>query len=117
MDAHRHLVAWQRCRVLALKTYGVTESFPPSERFGLTSQLRRAAVSAAANIAEGYARYGRAELAHALSVSLGSLAEIDTLLEIANDLGYLTPEGYAELSAMRGEASRVTFGLQRKVRR
>jgi four helix bundle protein len=117
MDAHRHLVAWQRCRALALKTYGVTESFPPSERFGLTSQLRRAAVSAAANIAEGYARYGHAELAHALSVSLGSLAEVDTLLDIANDLGYLTPEGYGGLCALREEASHVTFGLQRKVRR
>ena len=117
MDAHRQLVAWQRCRALALETYRVTEGFPPSERFGLTSQLRRAAVSAAANIAEGYARYGRAELAHALSVSLGSLAEMDTLLEIANDLGYLTPEGYGDLSALREEASRGTFGLQRKVRR
>jgi four helix bundle protein len=117
MDAHRHLVAWQRCRALALETYHATESFPPSERFGLTSQLRRAAVSAAANIAEGYARYGHAELAHALSVSLGSLAEVDTLLDIANDLGYLTPEGYGGLCALREEASRVTFGLQRKVRR
>jgi len=117
VDAHRQLVAWQRCRALALETYRATEGFPPSERFGLTSQLRRAAVSAAANIAEGYARYGRAELAHALSVSLGSLAEMDTLLEIANDLGYLTPEGYGDLSALRKEASRVTFGLQRKVRR
>jgi len=117
MDAHRRLVAWQRCRDLARETYRVTESFPQSERFGLTSQLRRAAVSSAANIAEGYARYGRSELAHALSVSLGSLAEMDTLLEIANDLGYLTPEGYAALCSLRGEASRVTFGLQRKVRR
>ena len=117
MDTHRHLVAWQRCRALARETYCVTESFPPSERFGLTSQIRRAAVSAAANIAEGYARYGRAELAHALSVSLGSLAEVDTLLEIANDLGYVTPEGYGGLSALREEASRATFGLQRKVRR
>jgi four helix bundle protein len=117
MDTHRRLIAWQRCRELAGETYRVTVGFPPSERFGLTSQLRRAAVSAAANIAEGYARYGRAELAHALSVSLGSLAEMDTLLEIANDIGYVTPESYAELSGLRKEASRVTFGLQRKVRR
>ncbi len=117
MDTQRRLIAWQRCRELAGETYRVTAGFPPSKRFGLTSQLRRAAVSAAANIAEGYARYGRAELAHALSVSLGSLAEMDTLLEIANDIGYVTPESYAELSGLRKEASRVTFGLQRKVRR
>jgi four helix bundle protein len=117
MDAHRQLVAWQRCRALALETYRATEGFPTGERFGLTSQLRRAAVSAAANIAEGYARHGRAELAHALSVSLGSLAEVDTLLGIANDLGYLSAEAYGGLSALREEASRVTFGLQRKVRR
>ena len=117
MDAHRRLVAWQRCRALALESYRVTERFPPSERFGLTSQIRRAAISAATNIAEGYARYGRAELAHALSVSLGSLAEMHTLLEIANDLRYLSAEAYGGLSALREEASRVTFGLQRKVRR
>ena len=87
MNAHRRLVAWQRSRELAREIYRATASFPPSEQFGLTSQLRRAAVSVVANISEGYARYGRAELAHALSVSLGSLAEVDTLLEIAKDLG------------------------------
>ncbi len=72
---------------LARETYRATGRFPSHELYGLTSQLRRAAVSAAANIAEGYARYGKPELAHALSVSLGSLAEVDTLVEIAKQLG------------------------------
>jgi four helix bundle protein len=117
MDAHRRLIAWQRCRELAREVYRVTVNFPESERFGLTSQLRRAAVSTVANVAEGYARHGRAELAHALSVSLGSLAEVDTLLEIAKDLGYMKPSDYAGLSALREEASKVTFGLRRKLRR
>lgn len=117
LNIHRRLIAWQRCRELALEVYRVTAGFPQDERFGLTSQLRRAAVSAAANVAEGYARYGRAELAHALSITLGSLAEVDTLLEIAKDLGYMTPSDYAELSTLREEASKVTFGLRRKLRR
>lgn len=102
---------------LAQENYRATGRFPAHERYGLTSQLRCAVVSAAANIAEGYARYGRQELAHALSVSLGSLAEVDTLLEIARQLGYLSGVDHERLSALRERASRVTFGLQRKVRR
>jgi four helix bundle protein len=74
-------------------------------------------VSATANIAEGRARYGRAEFAHALSRALGSLAEVETLLQVACDLAYLGAEEYERLEAMRDEASRVTFALQRKIRR
>ena len=117
MDKHRQLEAWQCCRQLACEIYAETSRFPAQERFGLTTQVRRAAVSAVANIAEGYARYGRAELAHALSMSLGSLAEVDTLLQLAVDLGYVDQTAYDRLSALRAKASRTTFGLQRVVRR
>lgn len=116
MNKHRQLVAWQCCRKLAHEVYRATSGFPTSEQYGLSGQLRRAAVSAAANIAEGYARLGRAELAHALSMALGSLAEVDTLLEIANDVGLLAPGDYDALVLLREQASRATFGLQRKVR-
>lgn len=117
MSAHRKLDAWQVCRQLANAVYRATKTFPADERFGLTSQLRRAAVSAAANIAEGHARWGLKEGAHGASISLGSLAEIDTLLAIAEDQGYLKGELLAELEALRERASQVTWGLHRKLRR
>ena len=102
---------------LTREVYRATGKFPVGERYGLSPQLQRAAVSAAANIAEGYARFGRQELAHGLSVSLGSLAEVDTLLEIASRLGYLSADEHQRLSALREQASRTTFGLQRRIRR
>jgi four helix bundle protein len=117
VNKYRDLVAWQRCRELAREVYRVTKGFPSDERYGLSAQVRRAAVSAVANIAEGYARYGRAELAHALSIALGTLAEVDALLQVARDLGYLTPEEHERLTMVRDEASRVTFSLQRAIRR
>ena len=82
----------------------------------MTSQLRRAAVSTAANIAEGHARLGRAEFSHALSLALGSLAEVDTLLVVASDLDLLSTDDYERLNTLRERASRATFGLQRKMR-
>ncbi len=116
MNTHRDLVAWQVCRALVSAIYRSTMNFPPDERFGLSSQLRRAAVSAASNIAEGYARFGPRETAHGLSLALGSLAEVDTLLAVAEDVGYLSAEHLADLEALRSRASRLAFGLQRKVR-
>lgn len=117
MDAYRRLKAWQHCRALAREVYRVTAAFPGEERFGLVPQLRRAAVSAVANIAEGQARYGPAEFAHALSIALGSLAEISALVDLATELGYLREEEAGRLEGLRSEASRTTFGLQRKLRR
>jgi len=117
VNTHRKLAAWEHCMELTREVYRATGRFPINERYGLSLQLQRAAVSTAANIAEGYARYGRQELAHALSISLGSLAEVDTLLEMASQLGYLAADEHQRLSALRDRASRATFGLQRKVRR
>lgn len=102
---------------LVREVYRFTAGFPAWERYGLAAQLQRASVSVPTNIAEGYARYGANELAHTLSIALGSLAEIDTLLTLAADLGYLTTDEHASLDALRARASRTTFGLQRKVRR
>lgn len=74
---------------LVREVYRITESFPDSERFGLTGQLRRAAVSVPSNIAEGAARGGRVELVRFLAIARGSLAEVDTQIWIARDLGFL----------------------------
>ncbi|MSQ73549.1 MAG: four helix bundle protein [Betaproteobacteria bacterium] len=86
---HRNLRAWQQAVELVSDIYRLTAKFPDTERYGLTSQMRRAAVSAPANIAEGSARAGTKELLHFLSMSSGSLSELDTLLEVAKQLGYV----------------------------
>ncbi len=117
MDAYRRLAAWQRCRELTLVTYRLTQGFPPRERFGLTSQLRRAAVSCCANIAEGYGRKGRNELRHFLGTTLGSLAEFSTLIVLAHDLGLLADTQFHELHAAYQQASKTTYGLLKAVRR
>lgn len=116
MNTHRKLLAWQECRALAREVYHATAKFPATERFGLTIQLRRAAVSAAANIAEGFARFGMRETSHGLSIALGSLAEVDTLLAIAEDLGYLPAHHRGDLEAILTRAAKLTFGLQKRVR-
>lgn len=117
MNKHRQLIAWQKCRELTKAVYQRTARFPTSEQFGLSAQLRRAAVSAVANVAEGYARFGKGEFAHALSITLGTLAEVDALLQVAHDLDYLTVQEHEHLTSLRDEASRVTFALQRRIRR
>jgi four helix bundle protein len=86
---HRDLVAWQQAVDLVVVVYQSTKDFPKSELYGLTSQMRRAAVSVPANIAEGAARTGRPELLRFLSIAQGSLSELDTHIEVAHRLGFL----------------------------
>ena len=86
---HYKLEAWKRGRELVLGVYRLTQSFPREETFGLTAQLRRAAVSIPSNIAEGAARAGKREFAQFLYIARGSLSEIETQLLIATDLGYI----------------------------
>jgi four helix bundle protein len=95
--SYRELVVWQKARVLAVEVYKATESLPKSETYGLTSQLRRAAVSVVSNIAEGQGRLTSGEFQQFLGHSRGSLLELDTQLAIANDLGYLTPTQFHSL--------------------
>lgn len=89
MQRFTDLQVWQKGHVLALKIYRISQAFPADERFGLTSQLRRAAVSVAANIAEGSKRRTRQEYARFLNVAEGSVAEVEYLLILARDLSYL----------------------------
>jgi len=116
MNRHRQLIAWQRCHELAIDVCRASARLPASGRFELSSQLRRAAVSASAKVAEGYARFGAAELAHSLSIALGSLAEVDALLALARDLGYLDEETHLRLDGLRDRASAAVFALQRRLR-
>jgi len=90
---HRNLKAWQEAIGLVDDLYAATDSFPSDERFGLISQIRRAAVSVPANIAEGFARSGSRELVHFLSIASGSLSELDTLVEICGRRGFVADTG------------------------
>jgi len=105
------LVAWQKAMDLVLAVYQATRMFPREELYGLTSQLRRAAVSVPSNIAEGQARQSRREFQHFLRNARGSLVEVETQLRIAISLQYLREESGAALLAQANEAGRVLNGL------
>ena len=112
MAPHKKFVAWQECHKLVLAVYKATESFPKHELYGLTSQLRRAAFSAAANIVEGASRRGRNEFRHFLDIALGSLAEVEYGLEVALALAYLGPETHRALESQYRRAQFLTWKLK-----
>jgi four helix bundle protein len=87
--SYRDLKVWQTAVELTLEIYRITESFPRSEQFGLTSQLRRASVSVASNLAEGHARTTRGEYRHFLSIARGSAIEVEVQLFLAEQIGYV----------------------------
>lgn len=89
MSNHRDLQVWNKSMDLVVEIYKITEEFPNDEKYGLTSQLRRAAVSIPSNIAEGAARKSTKELIQFLSIALGSLAEVETQIEIAQRINYI----------------------------
>ena len=89
IKSHRDLLVWQKAVELALHLYEITKNFPPEERFGLTSQMRRAAVSIPSNIAEGAARDSHKEFIRSLYTALGSLAELETQLLLSKELGFV----------------------------
>jgi four helix bundle protein len=93
----RRLLVWQKARALAVAVYQATETFPKAEIYGLTSQLRRAGVSVASNIAEGQGRLTKGEFRHFLGQARGSLLELETQFEIAFDLGYLDYQSHNSL--------------------
>src|SRR5690242_21003667 len=97
MLAHERLQAWKLCHQLVLAVYDATKSFPKHELYGLTSQARRAAFSAAVNIVEGSAKRGPAEFRRYLDISVGSLAEIAYTLRVARDLNLLDEGRWSEL--------------------
>jgi four helix bundle protein len=100
------LVVWQRAHALALAVYHLTATFPKAELFSLTSQLRRAAVSVSANIAEGYKRWTPADQRHFFTMAAGSLAETQALLILSKDLGYL-PKICSDTFSLIDETSRL----------
>ena len=115
MAIYQRIKAWERCHELCLAVYSVTHSWPPAERFGLTSQARRAAHSAAANIAEGCAKRGPREFRRYLDISLGSLSELSYTLMLARDLKILPETDWKTLEELHRKAGGMTWLLCRSL--
>ncbi len=112
MRGYRDLETWQRAMELVKAVYIATRHFPKDELYGLTSQLRRAAVSIPSNIAEGCGRNSRNELHHFLGQARGSLAELETQLELAKGLGYLDAVAATALLSKAAQLGRMLTGLR-----
>lgn len=115
--SHRSIKAWQLADNLAVHVYEMTTAFPREERYGLISQMRRAAVSVAANIVEGTARESRKEYLQFLFTARGSLAELGYYLHLSHRLRLLAPEQFDMLERQRDETARVLHGLIQLVTR
>lgn len=114
--SHRDLVVWQKAVDLSVLVYEAARQLPPEERFGLWSQLTRAAASVPMNIAEGRGRQGPREFANFLSIARGSLAELDTALEICVRLGYFARHDMAAIEALADEVGRMLTTLALRLR-
>ena len=108
---YRKLRVWHVADRLAHEVYGLTNAFPKSEQFGLVSQLRRAALSIPTNLAEGQARKGRREFRQFVAVALGSLAEVEYLLEFSRAEGFLSDEDFRSVEATRRETGKLLWGF------
>lgn len=116
MQDFRELHVWQKAHQLTLRVYKATVAFPSFENYGLTAQVRRAAASMGANIAEGCCRGTRSELARFLHIATGSAGELEYHLILAIDLGYLKPESGQELVEHTTEVKRMLTSLIATVR-
>jgi four helix bundle protein len=115
VKSYKDLIVWQKAMDLVELVYQATKAFPREELYGLTNQLRRAAVSVPSNIAEGQARNSTAEFRHFLSIARGSLAEVDTQLHIAHRLRYIETAKLQEIQAVQIEVNKMTNALMSKL--
>jgi len=115
VQSYRDLLVWQKGMTLAKTIYRLTAEFPAGEKFGLISQMRRAAVSVPSNIAEGQARHTSGEFVLFISHAEGSLAELDTQLVLAVELGFLKAEQATPCASLIDELRRMLNGLRRVV--
>ena len=113
--SYRDLEVWKKSIDFAESVYLLSSEFPADERFGMTSQIRRAAVSVAANIAEGAERRGSGEFLHFLGIANGSLAETETFLVLAERLGFATPEQIRSAEGQAREIGKMLNGLKRSL--
>lgn len=111
MQSHRDLLVWQKAMDLVVAIYRITQAFPKSEVYGLASQMQRASVSIPSNIAEGHSLKQTGAYLRHLAIASGSLAELETQLEISYRLGYLSPDGKCVLR-QANEIGKMLFGLR-----
>jgi four helix bundle protein len=116
MSTFRNLLVWQKSIDLVTKMYSSTQKFPKEELFGLTSQIRRSAVSIPSNIAEGYGRDSNKEYLRFLNVSIGSLFELQTQIEIAKNIMYLNEKDFNDLYENSREIERMLVSFIKKIK-
>lgn len=113
---YKNILAWQRSHEVVLAVYGLTKTFPTDEKFGLTSQIRRAAVSVPANIAEGASRETTADYLRFLTIALGSLSEAEYFLFLAKELEYVSEENHVVAQGKVSQAFATLHGLIKAVK-
>ena len=109
---YRKLIAYQKAKVVVKRTYKLLKKFPAEERYAMSDQLRRASVSITSNIAEGINRYSIKEKSHFIEMAYGSLMEVSSQIEIAEDIGYITTEDRINMDELIREEARLLSGLQ-----
>ena len=115
VESYKDLVVWQRAIEMTVAIYRLTEGFPHEERYGLTSQIRRAGVSVASNIAEGYGRMSTGEYKHFLGMARGSNLEVQTQLVIARELGFGYVDHLQKADDLSQEVAKMLIALIRKL--
>ena len=115
VQSHRDLIVWQRAIELTVAIYEITSSFPREEIFGLTSQMRRAGVSIASNIAEGYGRTSTGEYRQFLGMARGSNLELQTQIVVARKLGFGDPHKLDVAESMSSEVSKMLVSIMSKL--
>ncbi|WP_264524942.1 MULTISPECIES: four helix bundle protein [unclassified Flavobacterium] len=116
MSNFRSLLIWQKSMTLTTKIYFSTNNFPKEEIFGLTSQIRRSSISIPCNIAEGFGRASDKELLRFLNISVGSLFEMQTQLEIAKNISYLKEDDFNNLYEDSREVERMLVSFIKKIK-
>lgn len=109
---YRKLIAYQKAKEVVKRTYKLLKKFPAEERYAMCDQLRRASVSITSNIAEGINRYSVKEKAHFIEMAYGSLMEVSSQFEIAEDLGYITTDDRMSMDELIKDVARLLSGLQ-----
>lgn len=117
LKSYKDLIVWQKSFKLALEIYVVTKKFPKSEIYGLSSQMRRAAIAIPSNIAEGYTRRHRAEYLQFIRIAFGSGAELETQLLLACEIGFVNEKDFRKLDSMLTEVMKMLNGLVKSLQR
>ena len=116
MKTYREIICWQKSIELVKSIYQITNNFPKSEQFGLTSQLRRATISIPSNIAEGFGRGSNKDFRRFLDISRGSLFELQTQLYIAKELKYINKESFEDVFEQSREVERILVGFMKSLK-